>query len=166
VGPTYNKTPFTSADLVAKILNEKIPAMADLQFGCVDVRNVAEAHVAAMTNGSMDGKRVLHVENSYTFEEIVSILRSEFEGQGWKLVNRKAGFCSLKLFSYFDSDVKAMLPYVGKRIKFDNTRSVKELGIEFIPMKQSFVDMGYSLIERGFVADKRIKKECFLTSKK
>jgi hypothetical protein len=40
---------------------------------------------------------------------------------------------------------------------FDNSQTTKTLGINFIPIKQSLHDMGDTLIETGYIKDKRKK---------
>eukprot|EP01016_Furgasonia_blochmanni_P050473 TRINITY_DN7805_c0_g1_i4.p1 TRINITY_DN7805_c0_g1~~TRINITY_DN7805_c0_g1_i4.p1 ORF type:complete len:420 (+),score=89.83 TRINITY_DN7805_c0_g1_i4:88-1260(+) len=157
-GPTFTTTPFSSGEIFSRILNHNVPAIIDMQWACVDVRNVAQAHVAALENENSNGKRYILVENSYMFEDWVNTLRKEFDPQGWSLVKRKIGRCPLKLVSWFDEDAKSALFYIGKRAWFDNSRSIRELGIQYIAIDKSIVDMAYSLIERGFVKDRRKKK--------
>lgn len=63
------------------------------------------------------------------------------------------------MVSYFDSQVKHVLPMIGNEFQLSNERSKKMLGMEYrLDLKQSLIDMGYSLIEKGIVPDKRAKK--------
>ena len=69
------------------------------------------------------------------------------------------GYCPLKLASYFDSQVKTILPIIGIAWTADNNLSKELLGMTYEErdLKQSIIDMGYSLIEMGIVPDKRKK---------
>ena len=157
LGPTLTDTPNISVDIIAKIMNQNMPALVDVMSPCVDVRDVAQAHLLALRHSNSNGRRYMLVEGSYTFEEQVNFLRQEFEPQGWRLVRRKVGYCLTKFFSFFDSDIKGVLNYIGKRITFDNSRSVKELGLVYTPFKKTLVDMGYNLLKKKMVIDRRKK---------
>jgi hypothetical protein len=91
--------------------------------------------------------------------DIMAILRSEFNKYGYKICKRDVGYCSMKFVSYFDEQVKLLLPYVGKEIKIENNRSIKDLGIEYRDLKQTILETGYSFIEKGVVPDKINKKK-------
>lgn len=65
----------------------------------------------------------------------------------------------MKFVSYFDQQIKLLLPYVGKELKIENNRSVKELGIEYRDLKKTIIETGYSFVEKGVVQDKINKKK-------
>ena len=154
LGPTFSKYISTSGDLVSRALKDDIPGIARLRFAYVDVRDVALAHVMAMKNEESNGKRYILASECIWFEEIMDILRKEFSKYGYSIVSRKVGYCPMKLASIFDSQIKLLLPFVGKDLKVDNSRSVKELGIQYRPIAQTIVDCGYSCIEKGLVPNK------------
>lgn len=89
----------------------------------------------------------------------MSILRSEFSKYGYKICTREVGYCSMKFVSYFDQQIKLLLPYVGKELNIENNRSVKELGIEYRDLKKTIIETGYSFVEKGVVQDKVNKKK-------
>ena len=60
----------------------------------------------------------------------------------------------IKVYALFDRDAKMITPIIGKVSKFDNQRMKNILGIKPNDMKQSIIDMAYSMIERGFVVKK------------
>ena len=48
MGPAFNSNEFTSSVLIKRALTKDLPGLAKLSWGCVDVRDVAVAHVKAM----------------------------------------------------------------------------------------------------------------------
>ena len=58
-------TDFASGEIASKLMNNKMPAIPKLSFGCVDVREVAQAHVAALKSDEAQGKRFILAENTY-----------------------------------------------------------------------------------------------------
>ncbi len=67
------------------MLNGEYPAVPHLQFGIVDVRDVACAHVRAMTEPRSDGHRVIMSATSMWMVEIGQLLAKEFGSQGGKI---------------------------------------------------------------------------------
>lgn len=159
LGPTFSKNISTSGDVISRALKDDIPGIAKLCFSYVDVRDVAQAHFNAMKKiDETNGKRYILSGDCVWFEEIMDILRKEFKQYGYSIVSRKVGYCPMKFASFFDSQIKLLLPFVGKELKVDNSRSVKELELNYRPIAQTIIESGYSFIEKGVVPNKIKKK--------
>lgn len=123
-GPSFHKNAFTSGDLLIRVFNNDLPAVPEVSFGMVDVRDVALAHIRCIQKLSeTNAKRYILVENSYWLEDIVSIVKDEFAKYGYKMPCMSAGKVLLTMTSWFDSQIKLLLPYVGRFTTFDNRRS-------------------------------------------
>lgn len=119
-----------------------------MMLASVDIRDVAEAHLIALEKPGLSGKRILINQESLWMNEIAQILDEEFKQYGYSVPTRSIGYCPLKLFSYFDSQVKLMIVFCNAECYVDNTLSKELLGIEYRGnIKQTIIDMGYSLIE-------------------
>ena len=145
--------------MLSRALKDDITGIARLCFSYVDVRDVAQAHVNALSREESNGRRYILSADTVWFEEVMEVLRKEFAHQGYRIVSRKVGYCPMKVISLFDTKVKLMLPFVGREMKMDNSRSRKELEIEYRPIAQTIIDAGYSFIEKGVVPDKRKRKK-------
>ena len=55
-GPTLITGRNSTCEGVAKILRGNVPGVPPIQFGCVDVRDVAGAHLLAFTKPGIGGK--------------------------------------------------------------------------------------------------------------
>ena len=61
-----------------------------------------------------------------------------------------------KVFSLINKDVKQMMPLWGLTTTVDNSHTLNELGLgEMRDISQGLKEMGESLIEKGYLADKR-----------
>ena len=147
VHPAYVQGPLLSAssgevskEFCERLLNNKMPALPDLNFPVVDVRDVAAAHIAAMEKSEAVGNRhilsncILHVT------EIAKVINDEFQSQGYTIPTQ------VLPKSVDIPDMKRML---GKRVLYNNERMVKVLGIQPRAVKESIIDTCYSLIELG-----------------
>ena len=125
-----------------------------LELGVVDVRDVAQAHINAGYIPSTSGRHIL-VSRSATMLELGRALAESF-GDRYPFPKRE-----LPTFMVWLAAPTAGLTrkYVagnmGHPLKFDNTRSRKDLGIECRPVEATVVDHFQQLIDDGLVRDKR-----------
>ncbi|XP_022337706.2 uncharacterized protein LOC111133530 [Crassostrea virginica] len=156
MGPVLNGSLCTSSEVVKRIMEREKPFVAKLNFPVVDVRDVAAAHVKAMTSDDAAGKRHLIVNTNVWMKEMAVILSKEFKSQGYNIPTANCPQPILWLTSFFDRTIKMVLPDVGKVYKFDNTRMKDVLQITPREVKDTLIDMAYSLIDAGLV--KKTKK--------
>ncbi len=74
--------------IIARFMDmRKAAAAPQMSLGFVDVRDVARAHIIAMTNDRSDGHRILITNQpSIWFADILKIIRKEFRMQGIHLI--------------------------------------------------------------------------------
>uniref|UniRef100_A0A914EDB4 NAD-dependent epimerase/dehydratase domain-containing protein n=1 Tax=Acrobeloides nanus TaxID=290746 RepID=A0A914EDB4_9BILA len=155
VGPVLMDTQGTSITVVRRFMNNEMPAVPALQLALVDVRDVAKAHISAMTNPKTDGQRILvTAQPSYWFLDISKILAKEFRHQGYWLPKFQVPYPILWVYSIFDSQAKQILERVNRKIRFDNSKAKELLNMEFTNPEKSLIEMVYSMIERGILPKK------------
>lgn len=124
-------------DLLRGWYRAGVPA---LQFGFVDVRDVAHAHVQALKIENARGRHIL-MSQVASFLDIANIIRSEFPGK-FKLPRKTLPKFFVMLVGWmFGFSVKFVLRNVGFAIKINNRRSVDKLGLEYIPLQTTVKDM-------------------------
>lgn len=79
VGPPLDPGLNQSNALFVNIATGKMPAIMPLNFGFVDVRDIAAAHIKAMSTGDAVG-RYLCVAEKRTMRQVVDLMRSESFG--------------------------------------------------------------------------------------
>ena len=103
VGPTLTQDIGTSNDFLRQILMGKVPAAANLHFCFVDVRDVAAAHVIAMTHKKAAGERFIASADEMWLIELCTILNKA----GYrKAPTRKMPNWMVKVFGLFDAPTK------------------------------------------------------------
>ncbi|KAL8582717.1 hypothetical protein ACOMHN_051503 [Nucella lapillus] len=153
MGPPLQGSPCTSVEIMQKLLNREMPMLPRTSFPIVDVRDVALAHVRAMTlpAEAVAGKRHIASAKSLWFSEMGILLKAVFGPQGYNVPTMVAPKVFLRIFSLFDSSVKGILPQVGVVRDYDNTRLREVLHVEPRDVRDTLVDMAYALIQAGFV---------------
>jgi len=134
LGPPYSsRTDATSIRVVKSFLDGSAQkdGVSAVAFGCVDVRDVAKAHIAALENPNSSGRYMVTSELAIPRLELVNLLKPKFGH--YPLPDKQVGNISLPL------------------VKYSNAKMKKELGIELTPIEKSMNEMAQQLIDLGLV---------------
>ena len=135
----------SSVSLVERILRGKDPLLPDIRFGIVDVRDVAKMHVSSIDLRTTFGQRILASSETLSFVEIAQILKKTYPDS--KVKTGKAPTSLIKFLSSFNSDIKAVLPLLGKAMITSNSKAQLLLGISFVPAAESVKETAAFLFE-------------------
>lgn len=161
IGPLLTKRYTTSHNAIKKLLDKSTPAVAKIQFNITDVRDVATAHVKALTLPEAVGKRHLIVNTAAWLKEIALVLQKEFRPQGYFIPVLTAPNALVRVSSIYDKSMKIVVPRLGKEVKYDNTRMTQVLKISPTDFEKTVIDTANSMIEHGIIkkSKKVTKKE-------
>lgn len=123
---------------------------ARLEFGVVDVRDVARAHIAAGYTPEAHGRYLTNSE-SLSMLQISKALRGAFGYRpSFPLV--EAPKAAVKLVAPLAGQTREFIQKnVGYPLRFDNSRTTRELGIRFRPARESVVEHFQQMIDDGLV---------------
>ena len=151
LGPALDKDIGSSANTIVMIMQGKYPGMPRLHFSCVDVRDVAEAHLKAMQTGQPSGGRYLAVGGSLWFVEIARAIRQALGDEAKKVPVRELPDFLVKLIGLFDGNARSIVSDLGKVRDVDNSRTRAALDMTFRPPEEAAVATARSLVELGLV---------------
>lgn len=157
-GPILTKHKFTSQDTISKVLLGKYPGLPNIHIPIVDVRDVAEAHLRALIKKPPSGRYIL-VQNVCEFVDIGKILTDEFSQFKYEPSNQTLGYWTAKIAAWFIPEAQTILNQWSKKIQVSSQKARDELDTLYIPYQRSIVDMGYSLLDNGYVPDQRPQYE-------
>lgn len=151
LGPILTKDVSTSGELIKKLLLRELPGLPDVGYAVVDVRDVAAAHVAALTAPGAAGQRfVLAIEHA-SMRDIAAILDRVFRPRGYKIPMRSVPGFLLRLVSLWDRTARLAVQELGKRQDLSNARARAVLGFAPRSLETMVVDMAESMIALGAV---------------
>jgi nucleoside-diphosphate-sugar epimerase len=154
-GPYLGGTPGTSAETTMRLLKRQMPAVPNMIFPGVDVRDVAKMHIRAMTAPQAVGQRFIGVSFDFAAREVAQMLSREFEPLGYRVPTAPLPNWLLRILAIFDSSLEAIQVHIGMRPIFDISPAEMQLGMsQWIGIQQSCVEQAYSLIANGDVPDK------------
>ncbi len=149
-GPVLGPDFSTSIQLVKRLLDGAMPGIPRVAYGIVDVRDVADLHVRAMTDPAAAGERFLAVAGEFmTVAEIAAVLRERMGDDGRKVPTRMLPDWLVRLVSRFDSSVKQIVPELGKLKQASNAKAKRELGWAPRSNDEAIVASGESLVRLG-----------------
>ena len=148
LGPTLSADTSSSLQIITQLMSGKMPALPNLSFSIVDVRDVAKAHILAMNSEESVGKRILVSDKTLWMSEIADIVREAFPERAKKIPSGKVPNWAVHLLSVMDPTLKAILPELGQFRAVSNERMRTMLGMEPISAKEAIIASAQSLIEQ------------------
>ena len=148
-GPSLTGDLGESNKAIEMVVTGKMPVAIPMNFGFVDVRDVATAHILAMQNESSNGERFALSEKDLSYKEIAKILRDN----GFKKAPRiSVPIWIAKFLANFNKELKIAVPFMGKTRSLSKTSKAKDvLGWEPRPAEESIMDVANQIKEMGLI---------------
>jgi nucleoside-diphosphate-sugar epimerase len=125
LGPDYS----TSVLLIQRLMSGTVPGSPRLSFGVVDVRDVADLHIRAMTHPAAKGERFLAVAGDFMLiHDIAKVLKHRMGEAGKKVPTRQLPNWLVRIAALRDPAVKQILPELGKLKNGTNAKAKRVLG--------------------------------------
>ena len=136
--PLGNNISGQSMSMVSQMLAGKLPMVPNISFPMVDVRDVAQIHVKAMTHPEAAGLRIITSQAEGTsFSSIAQILIE----QGYKgPSSRVAPSLLLKLVSLFDREAQGLKGWLDMNVDADNSKTVTLFDWTPRPFKECVIE--------------------------
>ena len=128
-GPVLGPDYATSILIVQKFLDGSMPGVPRMSFGVVDVRDVADLHLRAMTNPAASGERFLAVAGDFMWlMEIAQLLKARLGDAARRVPTRQLPNWLVRLARFKDPAVKQILPELGKWKNATSEKAQRVLG--------------------------------------
>lgn len=151
LGPNLARDYSPSVEVVRKLLAREVPGVPRLGWSFVDVRDVAAAHVAALTAPAASGHRYICSAEFHWMPEIADILAAHLIPTGRKVPTRRLPDLLVRLVALFDPTVRMVVGDLGRRSGFDTAAIRNDLDWQPRPLAQTINDTADSLIAHGVV---------------
>ena len=119
----------------------------DITLGMVDVRDVAELHVLAMTSEKAPGNRFIASANTLSMPEWTRILREAIPEYKKRLPKRTAPDLLIKFLGIFSKTAGFIAEQLGRTKQLDNSKAKNLLGWEPRSGEEALIASAKSLIE-------------------
>lgn len=151
LGPILNDHFSTSGELIYRLMSRKIPGCPDIGWPVVDVRDVADAHIAAMLIPEAAGKRFCCAIENTRIQDIALILDKHFKSRGYNIPTRILPNILVRFRALYNKTTRLVVKDLGRRTHISNERIKNILDWKPRTLEEMVVAMGESMIEQGVV---------------
>jgi dihydroflavonol-4-reductase len=145
IGPALNDDHSYSLQAIQRLLGG-MPAAPRLGFSFVDVRDVADLHILAMTSPPAGGERFIATDAFLWMPEVAQVLRERLGDQARKVPTRVAPDVLIRAMAIFDKSARSVVGDLGKRSWFSSEKARAKLGWQTRPVEDSIEDCARSLL--------------------
>ncbi|WP_353231024.1 aldehyde reductase [Novosphingobium sp.] len=151
LGPVLGQDFSASIDIVKKLLDGSLPGLPRFGWPLVDVRDIADLHLRALTAPVAAGKRYIGAGPFFWMSDIAQVLRRDLPGTGARAPKLRLPSWLVRHSARFDPVVRERLFELDKERPISAERARTELGWAPRSAAQSIVDTARSLIAEGLI---------------
>lgn len=151
-GPALNGDLSTSIFLVKTMIEGKMPGTPRLYLGVVDVRDVADLHLRAMTDPAAAGERFLAVAGeAMSFHQMATVLRERLGPAAAKVPKRELPDWLIRLLAIVNPLAREAVPRLGIKASASNEKAHRMLSWTPRSREDAIVASGESVIALGLI---------------
>lgn len=145
IGPALTADHSYSLEAIQRLL-DGMPAAPWLGFTFVDVRDVADLHIRALTESAAGGERFIAADRFLWLWQVAAILRERLGDAANKVPTRVAPNLLIRAMALFDRSIRSVVGDLGKESWFSSEKARTKLGWTTRPVEDSIEDCGRSLV--------------------
>ncbi len=146
-GPVLSSENVGSVQVIGRLMQGRIPGTPRLGFEVVDVRDLVDAHIRAMTSEQAAGQRFIAVGDFMWMSEIAGVLRTELGNSADKVPVRILPDFLMRFLSVLDPSLRSITPSLGRKHRHTPDKARRVLGWRTRPGTETVVDCARSLVE-------------------
>lgn len=145
-GPILAAENLGSVQIIQGMLKGKPAALPRLGFWIVDVRDLADLHIRAMTAATAAGQRFIAAGEYMWMEDIARTLRTELGEAAAKAPTRRLPDIVVRMLLPFAPKLRSLAPLLGRRFPLTSAKARQTLGFAPRPAAMTIVDCARSLL--------------------
>ncbi|MFH9089202.1 SDR family oxidoreductase [Streptomyces sp. NPDC017673] len=149
-GPLLGPDDPPSLRLVRRMLEGRIPACPPFGMGYVDVRDVADLHLRAMTHPAAAGERFLAVAgHSLRLVDVARILRDRLGERAAKAPTRELPVWLTRALGVVNPELRLLRHQLGRDLDATSAKAERLLGWRARPIEDTIAETAESLLAHG-----------------
>ncbi|MGA2550550.1 MAG: aldehyde reductase [Burkholderiaceae bacterium] len=151
-GPVLSRDYAASILLIERLMNGTLPGCPKLYFGVVDVRDVVDLHLRAMTDPRAKGERFLATAgDSLPVVEMARVLKARMGESARRVTTRQVPNWLVRLAALRNATARQVVPELGKFKHVTNEKAKRVLGWSPRSAEDAIVATAESLVRLGLV---------------
>ncbi len=150
IGPVLSDDRSFSLELIERLL-KGMPGTPRLGYSIVDVRDVADLQIRAMTAPEAGGERFIAVNEFWWMSEVAAVLRDRLGRDAPKVPKRSVPDLLVRGMAIFDPSIRSIIGQLGRRVEMSSEKAKTQLDWSPRPVEETVVDCAQSLISEKVV---------------
>jgi nucleoside-diphosphate-sugar epimerase len=151
LGPVLGSNFSASIDIVRKLMNGDFPGSPRMGFPLVDVRDIADLHMRALTSPNAAGQRFAGAGAFLWLGEVARILRDDLGQAARRVPTGGLPSWLVRVLANFDPVVRTVAFELDMERPVSSEKARRLLGWTTRPERDSILDTARSLIREGVV---------------
>ena len=152
LGPVLSDDLSYSLEVITRMLNG-MPGLPRLGFSFVDVRDVADLQVTAMTAPDAAGERFLAAGPFLWLSEVAEILHDHLGPAAAKVPRRTVPNLIVRVMARFDPGLRSVVGELGEKVTYSSEKAGTRLGWSPRPIEETILDCAQSLVRGEVVSE-------------
>lgn len=151
-GPSLNADLSSGFELLKKILDGSMKGTPNIDLGIVDVRDLADLHLRAMTNPKAKGERFLALSGgTMSLHRIALLFREHFGNKAQQVTTKVLPDWLIRMVALFNAPARAIVPQLGRYRNASNQKAKDLLGWQPRTNEEAVLATGESLFKFGHI---------------
>jgi dihydroflavonol-4-reductase len=149
LGPDYS----SSIQLLKRLMDGAVPGLPNLSYNVVDVRDVADLHLRAMTHPAAKGERFLALAGDVmTIQEMAQVLRARLGEAAKRVPTRRLPDWLVRAVGWVSPSIRDLVPNLGKVRRASNEKAKRILGWSPRSNEEAILATAESLMRLGLLS--------------
>jgi dihydroflavonol-4-reductase len=145
IGPALSKDRSYSLQAIERLLGG-MPGVPRIGFNFVDVRDVADLEIRAMTAPEAGGERFVAVEDFMWMSEVAAVLRERLGEDSAKVPTRGVPNLAVRAMALFDPGIRSIVGQLGRKTSLSSEKARARLGWSPRPLEDTIAECGESIV--------------------
>ena len=145
-GPVLTREHLGSVQIIDALLRGRMPAMPRVGFNVVDVRDVADLHVRAMTAPAAAGERFIAAGDFLWLRDMARTLRAQLGQRAEKVPTREMPNLVTRALSLVAAPLRTITPTLGRKHVYASDKARRLLGFSPRAAETTVIECAESLL--------------------
>jgi nucleoside-diphosphate-sugar epimerase len=146
-GPVLSRDNLNSVQVIGKLLRGEMPGLPRIGLEVVDVRDLVDIHLRAMTARAVAGERFLATGELIWLSDVAKVLRDNFGTDANRVPTRAIPDFIVRLMTIFKPELREIAISLGRKNRHTTKKAETLLGWKPRPAYEAIIDCAKSLIE-------------------
>ncbi|ALR11492.1 epimerase [Mycobacteroides saopaulense] len=150
-GPALGGDKGSSVQVIGRMLSGAMPGTPRIGLEVVDVRDLVDLHLRAMTSPHAAGERFLGTGEFMWMSDIAAVLRERLGTDGAKVPTRQLPNIAVRALALVNPDLRSITPGLGRRNRHSTAKAERVLGWSARAGAETVTDCARDLLAHGLV---------------